>query len=487
VSEVTGGNDIAAANRPGPTFIEPHHVLENILQKRWLQILLGRMTDCRPGAQSLFERLCANYRNPALTGWDRIKWGVPSKIIDRVLERRHSDKELWTRKLFHHPPTVKALNLTMRSIARYGLTAPQRYVAPLFIVWNFTQACNLRCRHCYQAATAQPEADELTLPEKLDLVDQMADAGVTFLAVSGGEPLMSDHLWPVLAHAAKRGIHLTVATNGTLLKPETIARLRECRVKYVEVSIDHMSAREHDSFRGQPGSWARAVAGIRNSVSGGMKTGLAATLTRETAHLVDEMVDFTVSLGCKTFSHFNFIPVGRGRDMFERDLNPDEREILLSKLVRHLQENRVTVLSTAPQFGRACIEYGAADGLFATGHAGRGKGAKTRVLSRYIGGCGSGRCYCAIEPDGTVTPCVYISSLPVGHVRRQRLIDIWNNPLFQGLSDRDNLHDHCRVCPYRSYCGGCRARALAYRGSIHAGDPGCIRNAAAPELSAARI
>jgi radical SAM protein with 4Fe4S-binding SPASM domain len=98
------------------------------------------------------------------------------------------------------------------------------------------------------------------------------------------------------------------------------------------------------------------------------------------------------------------------------------------------------------------------------------------VLSRYIGGCGTGRCYCAIQPNGIVTPCVYISGIKVGDVRQQSFHDIWNNPLFDTLADREDRGDHCGVCTYRHYCGGCRARALAYTGDIQAGDPGCIYN-----------
>jgi hypothetical protein len=30
---------------------------------------------------------------------------------------------------------------------------------------------------------------------------------------------------------------------------------------------------------------------------------------------------------------------------------------------------------------------------------------------------------------------------------------------------------------FGNYCGGCRARADAYFGQLHAGDPGCIFNA----------
>ena len=189
------------------------------------------------------------------------------------------------------------------------------------------------------------------------------------------------------------------------------------------------------------------------------------------------MVQLAKDLGCQTFSHFNFIPVGRAKEILDRDLTPEQREWLLQGLNDHLQENKITVLSTAPQFGRACIMYGPQDGLFATGHAGRGPGTKTRVLSRYIGGCGSGRCYCAIQPNGIVTPCVYISGLKVGSLRERPLAEIWDCELFAVLSDRSRRSDHCPVCEYRSYCGGCRARSYAYTGEITAGDPGCIFNA----------
>jgi radical SAM protein with 4Fe4S-binding SPASM domain len=188
------------------------------------------------------------------------------------------------------------------------------------------------------------------------------------------------------------------------------------------------------------------------------------------------VVEFAIALGCRTFSHFNFIPVGRGRDMLDADLTPSQREWLLRKLVGHLQDGRINVISTAPQFGRSCVAYAPPGGIFATGHAGAGKGTKTMVLSRYVGGCGAGRCYCAIQPNGDITPCVYISTMKVGSSRRQSFAGIWDCPLFGILSDRTDRRDHCAICSDRPYCGGCRARSLAYVDDIRAGDPGCRRN-----------
>jgi len=455
---------------------ESHHILEDLLSNSLVRKTFRWMTRQGSDGKCFFIRLCENYDRPQEDLWERIKWTLPNWLINLGLRRAHLDKETMKQRLFHHPPTVKALALTAKSIATYGLTVPQRYTAPLFPVWNLTQACNLSCHHCYQNASHRPAQDELTTDEKLNLIDQMGKELVPFVAFAGGEPLVAPDLWQVLERCQRRGIHVTLATNGTLLTPDICARLKEAQVKYIEVSLDSIVPAEHDAFRGQAKSWERTVQGIRNSVAAGIKTGMACCFTRNTVHRVDDTIRFAIDLGCQTFSHFNFIPVGRGKEIIDEDLTPGQREWLLQRLQEHLMKGKITIVSTAPQFGRACIVYGPEEGLFATGHAGRGPGKKTMVLSRYIGGCGTGRCYCAIQPNGVITPCVYIAGIKVGDVRHQRFHDIWNNRLFDTLSDREDRSDHCGVCTYRYYCGGCRARALAYTGDIQAGDPGCVYN-----------
>lgn len=477
----TSDNALTPSSRPAIPKIseaspEPNHRLESILRSPLVRRLLKRITKPDDSRISTFERLFYNYDNPDLAGLEKWKWGLYTRIIDLWLNRAKLDKEHMKFKLFHHPPTVKALALTARSIGKFGLIEPQRYCAPLFIVWNITNLCNLRCRHCYQNSGPRCDPDELSLEEKIHVVDQMADNYVPFLAVAGGEPLADKDIYKVLEHAFHRGIHLTVASNGTLITPETAVRLKEVGVKYLEISIDSLSPEEHDKFRQKRGAWHKAIDGIRNSVAAGIKTGLATCFTSSNVNTADDVIQFAKDLGCRTFSHFNFIPVGRGKDILDQDPTPAQREWLLKTLNRHLQENKITILSTAPQLGRACVLYGPQDGLFATGHAGQGPGAKTRVLSRYIGGCGAGRCYCAIQPNGIVTPCVYISDIKLGSLRERPLADIWDCELFALLSDRSKLGDHCPVCDYRSYCGGCRARSYAYTGDITAGDPGCIYN-----------
>ena len=456
---------------------ETRHTLETLLANRVVRRLLGAMTrPGRAGGPSWFERLCEHYHDGNRDPLERARWMLPSAAIDLAIRLAHADGERLERELFHHRATVRALTVSARSIARYGPMQPQRFVAPLMIVWNITDLCNLSCRHCYQDAGAKRVRAEMTREEKLAAVDQMARLTLPMLAIAGGEPLACPDLFPVIERARMHGIHVTVASNGTLVTKDMARRLKQAGVQYLEISVDSPDADEHDRFRAQRGSWARAVAGIRNGVKAGLDLGLATCLTNQSVDRVDDLIQLAEDLGCETFSHFNFIPVGRGLDMLVQDLDPEQREQLLVKLNDHLQRNRLRIISTAPQLARACVMYAPPDGLFAQGHGGRAPGARARVLARYIGGCGAGRCYCAIEPDGSVTPCVYMRSHVVGNLRNQSLADIWDNELFALLSDRSQRTGHCRVCAFRNYCGGCRARAFAYTGDVTASDPGCIAN-----------
>jgi radical SAM protein with 4Fe4S-binding SPASM domain len=452
--------------------------IEKLLLDPRVQRMAGFLSRPDGGNRTLFERLMYSYDNPAAPLGDRLLFYPLHTLFEHFIRTRDANADMVGFKLFHHRPTLRALVNTFRSISAYGLTVPQKFQVPLMIVWNFTQACNLKCAHCYQDACARPLPDELDLEQKLKVVDEMGREYIPFLALAGGEPFMGRHFWEVLRRCQEWGIHVTVASNGTVLTPEATARLVAHGVKYVEVSIDSTDPEKHDTFRGIPGAWRRAMDGIRTAAqTPGLRVGMATCISRMNFEETDRIVQLAIDSGCSTFVHFNYIPVGRGTQSDIQDLDPAQREQLLQTLERRLQRKEISIMSTAPQFGRACYMYADIDGRMSLGHAGSSSGSKTRVLAKYIGGCGSARCYCSIQPNGDVTPCVYIPHRVVGNVRHQSIREIWqNNIYFDKLADRDNLRDHCRVCDYRPVCGGCRARADAYTGDILAGDPGCILN-----------
>ena len=88
------------------------------------------------------------------------------------------------------------------------------------------------------------------------------------------------------------------------------------------------------------------------------------------------------------------------------DLSPREREEVLEFLYQCLMEKRIFVFSAIPQFGRKCLEKNP-EGMVITGHYSVSESKLARMAAEYAGGCGAGRAYCALQPDGVVTPLVF--------------------------------------------------------------------------------
>jgi len=456
------------------------HPLEGWMGREWVRWLVRRLTAERPGtAQPHLLRALATYGDAGAALPERVLYWPIHKAIDRL--RGGMSREELRGKLAGHPPTMRGIVATARSVGHLGLTTPQRWLMPLFVVWNFTNRCNLRCRHCYQSSTAEAGEGELTLAEKLGVIDELGRGYVAMVAFAGGEPTLSEDLEPVLARCQRWGMHTTLATHGGGLTEERCRRLAEAGLRYVEVSLDSVDAEKHDRFRGSPGSWKRAVQGIRNVTgTAALRAGVAMCVTRENVQEVEGMLRLAVELGASCFAHFNFIPVGRGAEWAHLDLTPAQREELLGVLQRWLNSRRIGVLSTAPQFGRLCLASAEAEGLVSCSHAGNAQGVKARVVAKYLGGCGAGRTYACLQPNGDVTPCVYLPGRVMGNVRRAGaggLAGVFRgSPWWDLFCQREERQGNCGVCEYRHYCGGCRARSDAYYNRLDHSDPGCIRN-----------
>lgn len=449
------------------------------LRSKTVQRVFRHITRDGKDGRCTLDRFFSAYATGRMSLGDRFRFAIPLWITELIRKRTGASREGLAKKAFGHGPTARALVNTVRSVGHYGLTEPQKFVAPLMVVWNFTQACNFKCKHCYQNAEAKALPSELTLEEKLGVLETLERLDVSMLAFSGGEPLMGRDFWTVAKRAGEIGFHMSVATNGSLLTHENVQKLVDCGVGYVEISLDSVDPSRHDNFRGGEGYWQAAVRGIDNALANGhIKVGVATTVTQLNIDELERIIEWSIERGVNTFYAFNFIPAGRGRDIVDMDLTPEQREHMLSVLQRTLMEDRIAVMSSAPQYGRACLELGEEDGRINTGHYGYSSGKKTRVLARYVGGCGAGRCYCAIQPDGKVTPCVFMP-IEIGDLRKDDFGKLWlENQTLQLLCDRDDRSGHCRSCDYKYVCGGCRARSYGYFGDLRRSDPGCKFNQA---------
>ncbi|MGQ9532590.1 MAG: radical SAM protein [Desulfotomaculales bacterium] len=450
-------------------------LLENFVTKKMVRVLLEPGPDGRLVVERVLDAYADTGDVPSLSGLRR----AALLRFFRVAAEGLGMTEETLRESLRRPSIRRTIVNALQTIDRFGVSFPQRFYAPLMVVWNFTWACNLRCAHCYQnAGPLRPQGltrEELALDEKLALVDQMAEANIPTLSFSGGEPLIHPDFWPVAERARERGLYLSINTNGTLITEEVARRFEELDFAYVAVSVDAPEPGRHDRFRGVPGAWERTVTGIRHLARTRVSTVLSFTITRENYRQLPAMYRLAEELGMDKVMVYNFIPTGRAREIVEQDLTPEMREEALQMMYEYAAGGG-SLCSTAPQLGRLCLERGRPD-LVPLAHTGPGRARELGVLAHLIGGCGVGRAYLALQPDGRVTPCVYMPDITLGHVREKPLLAIWHtNALLPYLAERRDLKGHCGVCDYREVCGGCRARAYAYFGDFKAPDPGCINN-----------
>ena len=303
--------------------------------------------------------------------------------------------------------------------------------APFLIVWNFTNMCNFRCKHCYQRA-GKPLPDELSLKEKLMLVDQLDKAGVAAIALSGREPTIHLDFYRIVSEISSRGIYAAVATSGWVFADiRNLVKAKKAGLRYIDVSIDSVDPKKHDWFRGVPGSWERAVKALKNAVKLGISNALAVTLTKINIDEMDDLLDLAEEIGVQRIVFFNFVPVGRGKDNLWLDLDPLEREEVLRKLFKEMKRRKgIQIISTAPQYGRVSMQMSSGKEVAPT-HFYVGDDPIVKAVAEFVGGCGAGRIYATIQPNGDITPCVFMP-ITVGNIREKPFWDIWTNtPLFQ--------------------------------------------------------
>src|SRR5947208_11216056 len=131
---------------------------------------------------------------------------------------------------------------------------------PLSVHLDVTYRCNERCVHCY---LDHDDHGEMTLAEIRDVLDQMAEAGVFFLTISGGEVLMRMDFFDILAHARARMFSVKVKTNAFMIREAEAERLARAGLASVQVSIYSHRPEVHDAITKLPWSLERSIAGIR--------------------------------------------------------------------------------------------------------------------------------------------------------------------------------------------------------------------------------
>jgi radical SAM protein with 4Fe4S-binding SPASM domain len=266
---------------------------------------------------------------------------------------------------------------------------------PLSVQLDVTYRCNERCIHCY---LDHDDHGEMTTAEIRALLDQLAEAGVFFLTLSGGEVFMRMDFFDIIEYARSLMFCVKIKTNAFMIREKEARRLSDLAVQEVQVSIYSHRPEVHDAITLLRGSLKRSVAGIRLLRAHGVKVVIANVLMMRNLSDHAGVKQLAKELGAEYTIDPTITPMMDGN-----------RSVLQLGLgVPQLQDvfHNADLVGDVDEF---CTPPPAMN---------------DDVLQDLP--CSAGHTACYISPYGDLFPCVQFP-LPSGNVRRQKFIDIWRD------------------------------------------------------------
>ncbi len=334
---------------------------------------------------------------------------------------------------------------------------------PYLVALNLTKRCNLKCAHCYLDATTKASggSDELTTDECFRLIDQIAEVNKgCLLVITGGEPLVRPDILDIAHHAVKLGFMVVFGTNGMLISDRVAKNLVEIGVMGVGISIDSLDPAKHNAFRGVPGSWEEAVAGIEACKRNGLQFQVHFSAQPMNYRELPAVIDWAHQLGARVLNVFFMVCTGRGEEL--TDITPAQYEEVLGYLVACQDDYKGMLIRArcAPHFKRLAYEKDPNSPITkATGYMG--------------GGCLAGTNYARVTPNGELTPCPYMP-LSAGNIRQHSFAELWDKSDIFNSFRYPQLKGKCGDCEYSDICGGCRARPYVDHGDWLDEDQWCL-------------
>jgi len=302
---------------------------------------------------------------------------------------------------------------------------------PLSVQLDLTYRCNERCIHCY---LDHHDHGEMTTAEIKDLLDQMADAGVFYLTISGGEILMRRDFFDILEYARKLTFCIKLKTNGILIRQKEADRIKALGVESVQISIYSHIPAVHDAITKLPGSLAQSIEAVRRLRAHGIHVIMANVLMVRNARDYEGVRALAAELGAQFIIDPTITPMMDG-DRSILSLNVDEAAL------REVFRNEALVGGNVEEF---CAPP---------------PGADEDALDMLP--CSAGHTACYVSPYGDVYPCVQFP-LPSGNVRHMKFVDIWRDSPQLNEVRSITLRDlpSCSKCAHGGTCTRCPGLAF---------------------------
>lgn len=299
-----------------------------------------------------------------------------------------------------------------------------------------TYRCQHRCPFCYADAPRRGgKVGEMTGEQVRFILDRIwYDARVPTVSFTGGEPTLRVELPEFVTYAKSLGMRTNLISNGVRCADEALVdALAAAGLDSAQISIEGPEAAIHDAVTGTPGSFDKALAGIRNLHARGIHTHTNTTICGENRDAVLRMPELAVELGHDYLSMNMVIRTGGAAG--------DENPVGYSTIGSLIEP----ILERSQALGLRLVWYSPLPYC---------------LFNPVTIGLGSNSCAAAsgllsIAPDGQVLPCSSFET-GLGNLLTDPFETIWNRRAARYFRNKEYLPPVCRDCELnRICCGAC--------------------------------
>ena len=166
-------------------------------------------------------------------------------------------------------------------------------MSPRICNYYITLQCNDTCEFCQLWRREGDPEIRLSGDQGKEILKELKIKGITYLNITGGEPLLYDDLPQILKEAKRLDLKVKLTTNGILYSER--ARSIDGLVDVLSFSLDYPIASEHDRSRGVD-CFTEVISAIKLAGELGENPIINFTLTRDSVRFLPEMIDLAEKL-----------------------------------------------------------------------------------------------------------------------------------------------------------------------------------------------
>lgn len=307
------------------------------------------------------------------------------------------------------------------------------------LFWEATLRCNAYCEFCGSrcgGSLTSEEIDTETICASLkDISDHMASDSI-MINVTGGEPLLRQDLFDVMKYAAELGFHWGMVTNGSLIREDTVQKMKNTGMRTISISLDGLPE-THNRLRKIPDGFQRVNAAVALLSKADFLDEIQITtvVNHENIGELESLMEILLTWGIDSWRLAIMDPIGRAEDNQRLFLTQQDYQTYFHFLDQH-QFNGKIALTTS------CSHYlDARDNLY-----------RTHRFS-----CQTGKTVGSILANGDIYVCPNVPRVPnliQGNIQRDSFSEVWKNG-FQWFRDKNRQKsEKCEDCEKWHLCQG---------------------------------